>query len=135
MAYRNGRSSQNNRYASHANEHGLHTVFVHLTPQFTGRWGRGRYSGGLGALEQYFGREMRLGYLEMDERQRPTLRFPDRNVVIPLHPRDSMTSVEACGFYHERRALQLGKKDMQPASINGQLITPGVVRVWWEAMY
>ena len=79
---------------------------------------------------------MRLGYLDVDEdRQTPRLRFPERNVIIPLHSRGSMTNVEADGFYHTRKGFQLGQEKTRPASINGHIIEPGVVRIYWKAMY
>ena len=136
MAYRDGHSPRTNEHTTHVNGHGLQTVYVHLTPQFTGKWGNGRYSGVLTILERYFEREMRLGYIDMDEdRQIPRLRFPERSVVIPLHSTDSMTSAQANGFYHTRKVFQPSKKKMKPASINGKIVEPGAVRVWWEIMY
>ncbi|MBI4177442.1 MAG: hypothetical protein HY516_03670 [Candidatus Aenigmarchaeota archaeon] len=136
MSYRNGHFPQSNGHRKTVNANGLQTVYVHLTPQFVESWGGGRYSNDVGSLTQHFGRELRLGYLETDENNRnPRLRFPERNVVIPLHSRGSMANVQASGFYHEGRIFQLGRKKMEPASIDGKSIKPGVVRVWWDVMY
>ncbi len=89
-------------------------------------------------MAEYFAGKFGVGYLATRrESDLYVLRFNEKNLAVPLRANGRLTAweMEANGFYHERQAFQLGQKSMKPARMDGNAITPGIVRIDWKTMY
>ncbi len=115
----------------------LPTINVALTGHFIKSWQHGRYDNAHNSrpLRDFFSSSFPMGYMEQRENGGYTLRFPDKRLTLPLTQNGSETSMEARGFYHERRPLQLSRRNKKPAIINDGRTTPGLVLVSWKTMY
>jgi hypothetical protein len=119
----------------------LPVLHVPMAREFISAWRGGRFSGEPRSVAEYFRQAFGLGYIDRKpERQTNglyVLRFNERNLVVPVHANGSLKQweMEAHGFYHERRLFQLGRKNMNPAAMDGNAIRPGLVAVDWKTMY
>ncbi|MBI2085321.1 MAG: hypothetical protein HYT71_02305 [Candidatus Aenigmarchaeota archaeon] len=113
------------------------TIEVSIAPGFVKTWEHGRYfhRHNPQPIIDRLGHGFSMGYMELSNDGRYRLRFPERSIVIPLHQNGSETSMEAHGFYHERRPFQLGRRQTNPAQIKSGKTGSGLVEVFWKTLY
>ena len=112
-------------------------IHVALTAGFVRNWQNGRYANlhNTQSLSDFFNSRFPIGYVEQSRSKTYRLRFPDQRLTLPLHQNGSANSMEAGGFYHERRPFQLGKRKMRSAKIKTGEAQTGIVEISWKTMY